>query len=116
MMLSCNELVDLFLVNLVFTWFTFRALTRIKFDTGQLHLDLAKYHEMQRFTEAEKEGYDKEAALYHLKHAADCGNLEGIITMSRIALHLPHDVLTDLEMEESVENTDLGLDYMHNVT
>lgn len=70
---------------------------------------------MQRFTQPEQEGYDKEAALYHLKHAADCGNLEAIITMARVALQLPHDVLTDLEMEETLENTDMGMDYMHTV-
>lgn len=81
---------------------------------GQIHLDLAKYHEMQRFTQADQEGYDKEAAMYHLKHAADCGNLEAIITMARIALQLPHDVLPDLELEETLENTDMGLDYMHH--
>ena len=83
---------------------------------GQIHLDMAKYHEMQRFTKADQEGYDKEAALFHLRHSADCGNLEAIITMARVALQLPHDVLTDLTMNESVENTDLGLDYMQSVS
>ena len=82
---------------------------------GQIHLDLAKYHEMQRFTKPDQEGYDKEAALFHLRHAADCGNLEAIITMARVALQLPHDVLTDLSLDESNENTDIGLDYMNSV-
>ena len=83
---------------------------------GQIHLDMAKYHEMQRFTKPDQEGYDKEAALFHLRHAADCGNLEAIITMARVALQLPHDVLTDLSLDESNENTDIGLDYMHGVS
>ena len=82
---------------------------------GQIHLDMAKYHEIQRFTKPDQEGYDKEAALFHLRHAADCGNLDAIITMARVALQLPHDVLTDLTMDESVGNTDIGLDYMHSV-
>nr|CAH0112923.1 unnamed protein product [Daphnia galeata] len=79
---------------------------------GQIHLDLAKYHEMQRFTEPDSTGYDREAALYHLRHASDCGNLEAIITMARIALNLPHDVLPDLALEETDQNIDLGVDYM----
>lgn len=82
---------------------------------GQIHLDLAKYHEMQRFTEPDSTGYDRKAALYYLRHAADCGHLEAIITIARIALHLPHDVLPDLCMEESAENADLGVDYMRTV-
>jgi elongation factor 2 kinase len=82
---------------------------------GQIHFDIAKYHEIQRFTKPDTEGYDKEAALFHLRHAADCGNLDAIITMARVALQLPHDVLTDLTMDESIENTDIGLDYMHSV-
>ncbi|EFX89875.1 hypothetical protein DAPPUDRAFT_299989 [Daphnia pulex] len=79
---------------------------------GQIHLDLAKYHEMQRFTEPDSTGYDREAALYHLRHAADCGNLEAIITMARVALNLPHDVLPDLVLEETDHNFDMGVDYM----
>ena len=82
---------------------------------GQIHLDMAKYHEIQRFTKPEQEGYDKEAALFHLRHAADCGNLDAIITMARVALQLPHDVLTDLTLDETIETTDIGLDYMHSV-
>jgi len=82
---------------------------------GQIHLDLAKYHEMQRFTEPDSTGYDREAALYHLRHAADCGNLEAIITMARVALNLPHDVLPDLALEETDQNFDLGVDYMRTV-
>ena len=83
---------------------------------GQIHLDLAKYHEMERFTKAEGEGYDHEAAIFHLGHAADCGNLEAIITMARLALQLPQDVLPDIVMEKSLANSDMGLGYMHSVT
>ena len=83
---------------------------------GQIHLDLAKYHEMQRFTQPDSTGYDRMAALYYLRHAADCGHLEAIITMARIALQLPHDVLPDLCLEENDQNTDLGVDYMRTVS
>ena len=71
---------------------------------------------MQRFTEPDSTGYDREAALYHLRHASDCGNLEAIITMARIALNLPHDVLPDLALEETDQNIDLGVDYMRTVS
>ena len=84
---------------------------------GQIHLDLAKYHEMQRFTEpGTEEGYDRDAALYHLRQAADCDHLEAIITMARVALRLPHDVLPDLSMEcGNRDNVNTGLHYMHLV-
>ena len=83
---------------------------------GQIHLDLPKYHEMQRFTETHSIGYDREAAFYDLRHASDCGNLEAIITMARIALNLPQDVLPDLALEETDQNIDLGVDYMRTVS
>jgi len=80
---------------------------------GQIHLDLANYHEMERFTKVDAEGYDQEAALYHLRHAADCGHLEAIITMGRIALQLSHDILPDITMEDNLANIDMGLDFMN---
>lgn len=83
---------------------------------GQIHLDLAKYHEMQRFTKPDTTGYDQKAALFHLRHAADCGNLEAIINVARIHLQLPHDILTDLTLEESTHHTDIGMDYMRSVS
>ena len=82
---------------------------------GQIHLDLANYHEMERFTKVDAEGYDQEAALYHLRHAADCGHLEAIITMGRIALQLSHDILPDITMEDNLANIDMGLDFMNLV-
>ena len=41
---------------------------------GNVHLDLARYHELCRFTEDGT--YDKEAALFHLCCAADCGVIQ----------------------------------------
>lgn len=86
---------------------------------GQVHIDIAKYHELQRFSEPGVEDYDKEAALFHLRAAADCGNLEAVITIARVALDLPHDVLPDLNsahIEGEVNLINFGLDYMHLVS
>lgn len=79
---------------------------------GQIHMDLAKYHELGRFTPAGMDNYDHEAALYHLKHAASCGNLEAIIVTARIYLQLPHDLLGSVTVEDSPENINVGIDYM----
>ena len=49
---------------------------------GQVHLALAKYHEVCRFS---TDGtYDKEAALFHLKAAADCGIVSAIVSLGRM--------------------------------
>uniref|UniRef100_A0A646QD63 Eukaryotic elongation factor 2 kinase n=1 Tax=Hemiscolopendra marginata TaxID=943146 RepID=A0A646QD63_9MYRI len=78
---------------------------------GQIHLDLAKYHEMCRFTSVNG-SYDKASALFHLQHAADCGNLEAICNLARIYLNLVHDILVDIEMEPTEKNISEGLDYL----
>ena len=49
---------------------------------GQVHLSLAKYHEVCRFS---TDGtYDREAALFHLKAAADCGIVAAIVALARM--------------------------------
>ena len=49
---------------------------------GQVHLSLAKYHEVCRFS---TDGtYDREAALFHLKAAADCGIVVAIVALARM--------------------------------
>uniref|UniRef100_A0A0M3JTA9 Eukaryotic elongation factor 2 kinase (inferred by orthology to a C. elegans protein) n=1 Tax=Anisakis simplex TaxID=6269 RepID=A0A0M3JTA9_ANISI len=85
---------------------------------GQVHLDLARYHEVGRFlpksvsasrnenlkvttgsdgsAAEESLEYDKEAALYHLDMARRCGVLEAIITTAQIAHGLPHELLKDI--------------------
>ncbi|GAB6020786.1 Eukaryotic elongation factor 2 kinase [Chamberlinius hualienensis] len=80
---------------------------------GQIHLELAKYHEMCRFVLPGDDNYNREAAFYHLKHAADCGQLEAIICISRMYLQLPHDIMVDLELPASLEHLELGIDYMN---
>lgn len=63
----------------------------------QIHLDLAKYHELNRFVK-ENEPFDKEAAIYHLSQAAKCGCLEAIKTMAQLHLGLPHDTLPGIQV------------------
>ena len=65
---------------------------------GLVHLELARYHEVCRFVE---DGvYDRDAAYFHLKSAAECGNLVAIITMAKIYAGMPHDILTEIEAPE----------------
>ncbi|XP_071492332.1 eukaryotic elongation factor 2 kinase-like [Diadema antillarum] len=78
---------------------------------GQIHLDLAKYHEMGRLA-PDDNSRNMEAAIYHLRHAADCGVLEGIIAMARICLQLTHDILTEVVVPESDDYINEGMDYM----
>lgn len=65
-------------------------------------MDLAKYHEIGRFT-LENQEYDKDAAFFHLKQAAMCGNLEAVNIMAKIYLQLPHDPLTLITVDVSVD-------------
>ncbi|KAK2714274.1 hypothetical protein QYM36_008736 [Artemia franciscana] len=76
-----------------------------------IHLDLARYHELSRFSSPGDE-YDKTAALFHLRRAADCGVLEAVIASARIYLQLPHNILEDIDLPFSLEHEDIGLDYM----
>ncbi|CAJ0585785.1 unnamed protein product, partial [Mesorhabditis spiculigera] len=93
---------------------------------GQVHLDLARYHEVGRFLKEEEANceklrvlheltstgssisssttttgdsdvkYDQEAALYHLDIARRCGNLEAILTVAKMCYHLPHELLKEI--------------------
>lgn len=78
---------------------------------GQIHHDLAKYHEIGRFVLADSE-IDWSAALFHEEHAALLGIKEAIVTMAKIYLQLPHDVLVECTVLETDENTNRGVDYM----
>ncbi|XP_068247919.1 eukaryotic elongation factor 2 kinase-like isoform X2 [Palaemon carinicauda] len=78
---------------------------------GQIHLDLAKYHELNRFVE-ESETYDHEAALYHLNQSAKCGILEAIITVAYLHMGLPHNILPDIELDEDEKDMDVGFNYL----
>ncbi|XP_067143407.1 eukaryotic elongation factor 2 kinase-like [Centruroides vittatus] len=79
---------------------------------GEIHIEMAKYHELGRFTPDGKDDYDHESALFHLEHAANCGNLEAILTMARIYLQLQHDILHDVSVKDTEENKEIGMNYM----
>ncbi|VDK67551.1 unnamed protein product [Onchocerca ochengi] len=98
---------------------------------GQIHLDLARYHELGQFVDkstfvcSEIENiystkdygnkknagnyidYDKDAAFYHLDIARRCGVLEAIITMAKMAFGQSHELLKEVICEEVWENDDL---------
>ncbi|KAK3882577.1 hypothetical protein Pcinc_013055 [Petrolisthes cinctipes] len=78
---------------------------------GQVHLDLAKYHELNRFVK-ESESYDRDAAMYHVMQAAKCGTLEAIKAMAQMHLKLPHDILPDLELDDNTCDMEIGFDHM----
>ncbi|EPB70270.1 hypothetical protein ANCCEY_10637 [Ancylostoma ceylanicum] len=81
---------------------------------GQIHLDMARYHELGRFLPEKENGdrhalrlsssnidtcsfeYDKDSALFHLDIARRCGVLEAIVTIAHMAFKLPHDLLKDV--------------------
>lgn len=70
------------------------------FSLYQIHLELAKYHELGRFAVSE-DTRNLKAALYHLEQSAACGFLESILACARIYLNLPNDILTELHVEVS---------------
>ncbi|XP_074647472.1 eukaryotic elongation factor 2 kinase-like isoform X2 [Tubulanus polymorphus] len=85
----------------------------VQFDSvlGNIHHDLAKYHEAGRFVMNDAE-IDWDAALFHEEHAAQLGVMDAIITMARLYLGLPRDVLINCEVQTTDENISIGLHYM----
>lgn len=82
---------------------------------GEVHLALTAYHEICRFTDDGT--YDKQAALFHLNAAADCGIIAAIVSLARMYFGLPHDILSDIDISDndSISETrkqELGLSYM----
>ena len=66
---------------------------------GKIHLELCKYHEMGRFLTDDNEEFDTDAAVFHLKQAADLGVVEGIINFAKIYLQLPRDILSSYNVQ-----------------
>lgn len=64
----------------------------------QVHLAMVRYHEAGRFCEKDKE-WDQESALFHLEHAADCGELEAIVGLGLMYSQLPHHILSEVTLE-----------------
>ncbi|CAL4124614.1 unnamed protein product [Meganyctiphanes norvegica] len=77
---------------------------------GQIHLDLANYHEVNRFV-CGSENFDVGAAFFHLEASAECGILEATITMARLHLGLPHDILPHINFGDEC-NLNKGFAYL----
>ncbi|XP_074866438.1 eukaryotic elongation factor 2 kinase isoform X3 [Carettochelys insculpta] len=78
---------------------------------GKVHLAMVRYHEAGRFCEKDQE-WDQESALFHLAHAADCGELEAIVGLGLMYSQLPHHILSEVTLEDTQENRIKGFDYL----
>ncbi|KAH1184131.1 eukaryotic elongation factor 2 kinase [Mauremys mutica] len=78
---------------------------------GKVHLAMVRYHEAGRFCEKDQE-WDQESALFHLVHAADCGELEAIVGLGLMYSQLPHHILSEVTSEDTEENRGKGFDYL----
>lgn len=72
---------------------------------------MVRYHEAGRFSEKDKE-WDQESALFHLEHAADCGELEAIVGLGLMCSQLPHHILSEVTLEDTKENRNKGFNYL----
>lgn len=61
---------------------------------------MVRYHEAGRFCEKDQE-WDEESAIFHLEHAADCGELEAIVGLGLMYSQLPHHILSEVTLEVS---------------
>lgn len=71
-------------------------MTRTMMFVLQIHLDMCRYHELGRFLRDGETEYDRCAALFHLELAAQCGLIEALLTVARIALGSDHELLKDV--------------------
>ncbi|XP_078096697.1 eukaryotic elongation factor 2 kinase isoform X6 [Mustelus asterias] len=78
---------------------------------GKVHLAMVRYHEAGRFCDKLEE-WDRKSAIFHLEHAALCGELEAIVALGLIYLQLPHHILTDVTVEDTQQNRQRGFDYL----
>ncbi|XP_054848523.1 eukaryotic elongation factor 2 kinase isoform X2 [Eublepharis macularius] len=78
---------------------------------GKVHLAMVRYHEAGRFCEKDQE-WDQETAVFHLEHAADCGELEAIVGLGLMYSQLPHHILSEVTLEDNQENRSKGFDYL----
>ena len=75
----------------------------------QIHHDMAKYHELERFCDT-PDNIDWPAAIYHEEHAAQLGVLEAINTLAKMYLGMTHDVLQNCTCE--VRSTFILFNYL----
>lgn len=78
---------------------------------GLIHHELAKYHEVGRFTEKDKQP-DMSAAMFHEQFAADLGVKEAMVTLASIYFGLTHEVLVNVTLENTDANLKKGSEYM----
>ncbi|KAK2154375.1 hypothetical protein LSH36_269g00033 [Paralvinella palmiformis] len=78
---------------------------------GQIHHELAKYHDLGRFSD-KLAPIDADAVLFHEQHAADLGVKEAILTMANLYLGIPQDVLVNFTIQPSEDHKIQGVDYM----
>ncbi|XP_056390767.1 eukaryotic elongation factor 2 kinase isoform X2 [Hyla sarda] len=78
---------------------------------GKVHLAMVRYHEAGRFCEKDQ-NWDQESAIYHLEHAAHCGELEAIIGLGLMCSQMPHHILTEVSVEDTEENKIKGFNYL----
>uniref|UniRef100_A0AAR2J4F6 Alpha-type protein kinase domain-containing protein n=1 Tax=Pygocentrus nattereri TaxID=42514 RepID=A0AAR2J4F6_PYGNA len=78
---------------------------------GKVHLAMVRYHEAGRFCEKDAP-WDQDSAMYHLERAAMCGELEAIVALGQCYLQLPHHVLPEIKLEDSMENRKKGFNLL----
>lgn len=78
---------------------------------GKVHLAMVRYHEAGRFCEKDQD-WDQESAIYHLEHAAHCGELEAIIGLGLMYSQLSHHILTEVSVQDTEENRTKGFNYL----
>nr|XP_008121408.1 PREDICTED: eukaryotic elongation factor 2 kinase isoform X2 [Anolis carolinensis] len=78
---------------------------------GKVHLAMVRYHEAGRFCGKDQE-WDEESAIFHLEHAADCGELEAIVGLGLMCSQLPHHILSEVTLKDTKENRIKGFDYL----
>ncbi|XP_053132180.1 eukaryotic elongation factor 2 kinase isoform X2 [Hemicordylus capensis] len=79
---------------------------------GKVHLAMVRYHEAGRFCEKDSE-WDQASAVFHLEHAADCGELEAIVGLGLMYSQLPHHILSEITLEDTEENRIKGFGYLY---
>lgn len=67
-------------------------------SSQQVHLAMVRYHEAGRFCEKDQE-WDQDSALFHLAHAAECGELEAIVGLGLMYSQLPHHILSEVILQ-----------------
>lgn len=72
---------------------------------------MVRYHEAGRFCDKDKD-WDQESAIFHLEHAAHCGELEAIIGLGLMYSQLPHHILTEVSVQDTEENRSKGFNYL----